>query len=176
MCILFVLNIAHNYDNKYLQVVVSYAKKPKYFHLTRSLKKLGRFVGRGSKQSIARAAVNNKSLLPQLVCALCSAIRKELKSLCSDKHDSILRLKSKPALENFTWKTVWLELEQNAPTFLALLVGLLPASKHQLDSVRPALCMCASILLKLTNQKMDLVQTVVSLVLKAGHATKQVGL
>lgn len=71
---------------------------------------------------------------------------------------------------------MWLELEQNAPTFLALLVGLLPASKHQLDSVHPALCMCASILLKLTNQKMDLVQTVVSLVLKAGHATKQVGL
>ena len=153
---------------------MSYAKKPKYFHLTRSLKKLGRFVGRGSKQSIA--AVNNKSLLPQLVRALCSAVRKEVKSLCSDKHYSILRLKSKPALENFTWKTVWLELEQNAPTFLVLLVGLLPGSKQQLDSVRPALCMCASILLKLTNQKVDLVQTVVSLVLKAGHATKQVGL
>ena len=95
---------------------MSYAKKPKYFHLTRSLKKLGRFVGRGSKQSIARAAVNNNSLLPQLVRALCSAIQKELKSLRSDKHDSILRLKSKPALENFTWKMVWLELEQNAPT------------------------------------------------------------
>ena len=57
---------------------MSYAKKPKYFYLTQSLKKLGtfgRFVRRGSKQSIARAAVN-KSLFPQLVRALC---RKELK-------------------------------------------------------------------------------------------------
>jgi len=34
--------------------------------------------------------------------------------------------------------------------------------------------MCASILLKLTNGKVNLVQTVISLVLKAGHATKQV--
>lgn len=153
---------------------MSYAKKPKYFHLTRSLKKLGRFVGRGRRKSIARAAVNNKSLFPEIVQSLCRTIKKEIKTVCSETHDSILKMKTKPALEQFTWKTVWLELQQNAPTLIDLLLGLLPASKSNLDSVRPALCMCASILLKLTNGKVNLVQTVISLVLKAGHATKQV--
>lgn len=94
--------------------------------------------------------------------------------MSSDTHDSILWLKLKPALEIFSWETVWLELQQIAPTLMALLVGLLPPSKAELDSCRPPLCMCASILLKLTNSKVNLAQTVISLILKAGHATKQV--
>ena len=36
--------------------------------------------------------------------------------------------------------------------------------------------LCASVILKLNNQKMNLVQSSVSLVLKAGHATKQVNI
>ena len=67
-----------------------------------------------------------------------------------------------------------MELKQNAPTLIDLLVGLLRASKSNLDSIHPVLCACASILLKLANQEVNLVQTVVSLVRKAGHATKQV--
>ena len=127
----------------------------------------GRFVRRGSKQSIARAAVNN-SLLSQLVRALCSAIRKELKKSVFWRTWLHSQSWIEACFGEFYLEGV-IELEQNAPTFLALLVGLLPASIQQLDSVHPVLCTCASILLKLTNQKVVLVQTVVSPVLKAGQ-------
>lgn len=157
-----------------MQVVVGHTKRPSYFHLTQSLKKLGRHVGRGNRQSIAKAAVSNTSLRPELVTAICGTVRAEIKHVCSNAHDSILRLKSKTALEHFTWETVWAELQQNTPTLMALLLGLLPASKCEREDVRPAMCLCASILLKLRNDKVNLIQSVISLVLKAGHATKQV--
>ncbi len=79
-------------------------KENKYHPLTNSLKKLGRFVGRGNRKSIAQAAVQNSTLLPPLVTKLAAHLRKnEIVPICSDTHDSLLRLKSKPALEKFTW-------------------------------------------------------------------------
>jgi len=64
-----------------LQVVVSYTKQQKYHHLTTSLKKLGRNIGRGNRKSIATAAVANKTLRPALVHRLSQELRKnELKS------------------------------------------------------------------------------------------------
>ena len=151
-------------------MVVDYKKRPCYFHLTQSLKKLGRYVGRGNRRSIAKAAVGNMTLRPELLTEMCGTVRAEMKSVSSDSHDSILRLKTKTALEHFTWETVWIELQQNAPTPMSLLVGLTPASKYKSKGIRPALCWCASILLKLRNDKVNLVQSVISLVLKAGHA------
>ena len=144
----------------------------KYFHLTASLKKIGKYVGRGKKCSIANAVVENTSLRREVVSALCTQSRKEL---CSDRHDSILRLTTKPALEQFTWERVWEELASNAPILLSILTGLLPCSKIQSKSCQAALCVCASVILKLQNHKVNLVQSVIGLVLKAGHATKQVG-
>ena len=83
-------------------------------------------------------------------------------------------MKNKTSLEHFSWETVWCELEQKAPTLMAFLVGLAPPSKRQSEHVKPALSLCASILLKLRNDKVNLVQSVTSLVMKAGHATKSV--
>ena len=57
---------------------------------------------------------------------------------------------------------------------LSILTNLLPLSKRDDKSVIPALCVCASIFLKLQNQKVNVVQTMIGLVLKAGHATKQI--
>ena len=149
--------------------------KNKYFHLTASLKKIGKYVGRGKKRSIANAVVENTSLRREVVSALCTQSRKEIIKLCSDRHDSILRLTTKPALEQFTWERVWEELASNAPILLSILTGLLPRSKIQSKSCQAALCVCASVILKLQNHKVNLVQSVIGLVLKADHATKQVG-
>lgn len=104
-------------------------KKPRYFYLTQSLKKLGRHVGHGNRRSIAQAAVRNTTLLPELVTALCEIAGAEMKSICSDNHDSILCLKSKTACEHFTWETMWAELQQYSPTLMAILLGLIPHSK-----------------------------------------------
>ena len=160
-----------------MQVVVSKnEEKNRCFHLSGSLKKIGKYVGRGKKGSIAVAVVENASLRGEVVSSLCNEARKEIQRLCSDSHDSILRLPTKPALEQFTWDRVWHELQLNAPLMLSILTNLLPLSKRDNKSVIPALCVCASIFLNLQNQKMNVVQTMIGLVLKAGHATKQVQL
>ena len=66
-----------------------------------------------------------------------------------------------------------MKLELKTPLLTATLAGLLPLSKKA-HSIIPALCVCASIILKLQNKKVIVVKTMISLVLKAGHATKQV--
>ena len=38
-------------------------KKNRYFYLSQSLKKIGKYVGRGKKRSIAKAVVENSTLL-----------------------------------------------------------------------------------------------------------------
>lgn len=146
----------------------------RYFHLSASLKKIGKYVGRGKKRSIANAVVENNSLQGEVVSSLCIQAHKQMKKLCSDKHDSILRMTTKPALEQFTWDRVWEELKLNVPLMLTILTGLVPPSKRESKSAQAALCVCASILLKMQNQKINLVQSVIGLVLRAGHATKQV--
>lgn len=152
---------------------MSHSTRNRYHHISHSLKKLARCVGHKNCKSIASAAVGNMKLRPHVVEKLARSIRmQELVPLCSDKHDSILRLKSKPALEHFSWETVWEELRVNAPLLLSFFSCLLPKRKQQ--EVHPAICMLASIVLRLNNQKVNLVQSVVSLILRAGHATKQV--
>ena len=117
--------------------------------------------------------MDNLTLRPELVTAMCRTVGAEIKCVCSDSCDSILRMKNKRALEHFTWETVWSELEQKTPTLTAILLELVPTFKRESEHIKP-LSLCASILLKLRNDKVNLVQSVISLVMKAGHASKQV--
>ena len=166
----------HKPVSVYLQVVVSdVQRKNRYFYLSRSLKKIGKYVGRGKKRSIAEAVIQNSALKYEVVVALGREVCKEISMICSDSHDSILRMKTKTALELFSWERVWLELKTHAPMLVALLVQLLPPSKRKsADVIHPALCICASILLKLRNNKVNVVQVMMAVILKAGHASKQV--
>ena len=91
-----------------------------------------------------------------------------MKQICSDKHHSILHMKFKEALKRFTWDRVWRELSDHVPTLLRVI------GSRNSENAKPALCVCTKILLKLRNPKMNLVQALVSLVLKAGHASIQV--
>ena len=144
-------------------------KKNRYFYLSQSLKKIGKYVGRGKKRSIAKAVVENSTLRDEVIFTLGRAVRKEISNICSDSHDSILRMKSKTAMKLFCWERIWLELQMHSPLLVALLIQLVPPSKHK--AFNPALCVCASIFLKMHN---DLFQAMVALILRAGHATKQV--
>ena len=64
----------------------AYGCKPTYSNLTQSLERLGRYVGRGNQRSIVRAAVDNLTLWPELVSAMCEAVEAEMKCVCSDSH------------------------------------------------------------------------------------------
>ena len=128
--------------------------------------KVGKVYWQGKKQSIVTAI---PQLRDHMVSAIAREVQKELKEICSNKYTSILRMKYKVSLEMFAWDRVWQELQSKAPTLLTILSGGASSS-----NIRPAICTCASILLKLRNPKINVVQAVVSLVLKAGHASIQV--
>lgn len=107
----------------------------------------------------------------EVVAALGNSVQKEIKKLCSDSHDSILRMKSKTALERFTWERVWLEIQMNAPLLVSLFLHHL---KEKTKLSGQLFAHALVFLLKLRCQKVNIVQAVIGVVLKAGHATKQV--
>lgn len=131
-------------------------------------------MGRGSRRSIACAAINNKTLQPYIIAELTKLIRGEVKELCSTKYDSILCMKVKHALEKFSWDRVWGELEKKCPILLQVLTESLPYTTRCKESIKPAMCTSACILLKLRCPSMSLLQGMLSIVLRAGHASKQV--
>ena len=97
-----------------LQVIVSQQeRKNRYFLLSRSLKKIGKYISRGNWRSIASAVIQNPSLKKEIVSSVCKEIQRVGKGVCSDAHDSILRMTLKPAIENFMWERIWQELELN---------------------------------------------------------------
>ena len=102
---------------------------------------------------IAKAIADNVMLRQEVVHQLCKICRKEIQKICSDTHDSILRMKSKVALEHFSWETVWLEMENNAPLLVAFFKQLFPPHKKEDQSTTMAICVCISILLQAQNSK-----------------------
>ena len=107
--------------------------------------------------------MGNPDLHPPVVRAVTKEVQNELKEICADGYDTILRMKYRVALEMFTWSRVWKELQSKTPTLLEILSG--GCSNRP---VQPSICTCASILMKLRNPKVNLVQAMVSVVLKAG--------
>jgi L1 cell adhesion molecule like protein len=97
------------------------------------------------------------------------SIDKELKSICSYNHDSVLR-DCIEGLRMFSWETIWLELLRNLPSLMKILSLLIP---QHLEN-KPLLSFAASLILKKRSPKMGLVQRAVSLLLYGNGACKQV--
>ena len=65
-------------------------------------------------------------------------------------------------------------LVAKAPVFLSFVKACVP--KRNAEKAKPVLCMCSAILLKYRNNKMSLVQCIISLILQAGHCGNQVSI
>ena len=75
-------------------------------------------------------------------------------------------------LKRFKWSSLLEELKQYAPQFLAILSSIIPSKKAKNQCA--VIGMCTAIILKHTCSKMSLMQKIVSTILYAGHASKQV--
>ena len=82
-------------------------------------------------------------------------------------HNSILR-DSHEAVKNFSWETIWLELQLKVPTLVNLLEQLLPKSSKHL------LCFIICTILKKRSPHMALMQRTISIMLYAKGCNKQV--
>lgn len=74
-------------------------------------------------------AFKDAKVRPKLVELLGKEIAKEVKSMCSEKRNSVLRLKSQEALYNFKWETLMNELQETAPSLHSVLETVVQQSK-----------------------------------------------
>ena len=95
---------------------------------------------------------------------------------------SLLRNSSVEVIKSFSWDAVAADIQMHAPTLSKVFKGCVDIQRrgyctskapHRPNSVI-ALCVCAAVMLKNRNENMNLFQRLVSLLLNAGHASKQV--
>ncbi len=155
--------------------------------LPKSLKTLGRSIGRKSRTSIARQSLKDQGIRKKILGYLGKDIQHELTGLCKKSFASVFRGRSAEVLQEFSWDQVVEELKNRAPTLHTFLNGCVDVKRRERPSkkarrakkaYRPSnsavLGVCASILLRHKNQQMNVLQCLVSLILHRGHAGKQV--
>ena len=127
---------------------------------------------RGERDRVLNRLLQNENVVLKAAEKIGVAMKKEIKLLCSNQLSSIIRENSKTALQFFSWETIVLELLNVAPLLVIML-------KHYLSTVpterlNHILCVCACILVRSRNNKMNMLQSVISILLFAGHAGKMV--
>ena len=138
--------------------------------MTPRRKHLGKAVARRSETSIAAESMKNPSTRQALLKLLGSEVRKEIRSMSAV---SFLGSGSIDDLNQFQWDRLHRELSTEAPILLSILIN---ATKTRVPRPNSHIIVgtCVSLLLKHRNPKMSLLQKMISIVLYAGHASKQV--
>lgn len=149
-------------------------KKPKTYFLTPTRKKIGKAVARGSKCTVARECFSDPTTRNFALNYLGTILRKEIKTMVSHNTNSILH-SPVSSMKCFTWDTLLDELKKYAPTFLHLLNSL-TKTKSKRPNEKAVIGICAAILLKHRDPTMSLIQKITSIILYAGHTSKQVNI
>lgn len=142
--------------------------------LTPSRRTMVKQLTRGSIISVARQCLKNTAARKSIIKSIGHMIRREVMTLCSESVSSVLSVKSTDAMEKFTWDALIEELQRNAPVFLQILQICTKSSKHRLIDQNAIIGVCCSLLCRYRSQRMNLLQRVISVILYAGHANKQV--
>lgn len=98
-------------------------------------------------------------------------VHKEVKMLCSDNVNSILKEDNPEVLKSFTWQIFQHELSTHAPIFMGVLES---ASVKSKPSSEVSVCLCAALIARSRTPTMTLPAKILSLVLYAGHSSKEV--
>ena len=148
-------------------------KSPKRYILTPRRKKFGKAIARRFNSSVIDECLKQEDTRKNLFKKLINLLQEDIRRMCSSKVNSILQNKTADALKQFSWDTVMKELVQHAPTLLHVLRGCTFSKKNK-DLINGTTCVCAAIIMHLKNQKMNMLQRILSLVLYAGHSAKLV--
>ena len=148
----------------------------------RSLKKLGRSVGRANRSAIARQVMKDDRIRTRVVELIGTHLGKEMKKLCTKEVTSVLRKADSDSVQQFTIQSIIEEMKTHAPSVLTVLRGCLHGRKRsrakkqksRIIDVDTLVGVCCAILLRGRSQKMNLLQRIVSLILFCGHASKRV--
>lgn len=146
------------------------------YTLTPVTKRLGRFVARGSRASIAKHCFEDERLRTHILAQLQKILHKEIALLCSDHTNSILKSQVAEDLVSFQWDVIYQELEKYAPTLLAVLKSCTGTTNLsvQRSNRMYLISLCAAIFCKHRRPTMSLLHKVIALILYSGHCSKQV--
>ena len=154
------------------QIRVGY-KRPKNFKLTPNRKHLGKAVARRSKKTIAVQCLKDQDIRKYVLKLIEREVHNEVKALCSNDADSILQQSDPEVLKSFKWNTLMSELVKYTPILKGLLesTGIPRRNRPNFDAV---VCLCIALLARNRNQRMNLVAKILSLIMYAGHSSKEV--
>ena len=128
-------------------------------------------IARGSTLSVAKHTLKDPVMRKTVVKGIGQMIRRELSALCIRAVPSVL---STGVLESFTWNNLIEELHKDAPVLLEILRVATKSTRHRSFNQNAIIGICSSILCRHRSARMSLIQKVISLILYAGHANKQV--
>ena len=129
-----------------------------------------RKVVRGSKQAVIGDCFKDPTTRTYVIRKVQSIVHKELRSLCSNKINSVLR---RADIRNFNWDELLNEVQFHAPVFFAIIQSCVHTTSPR-ENRKPIIGLCTAVLLKQKFHKMCLIQKLISIVLYAGHAGKEV--
>ena len=149
-------------------------------YLSRSMKKVGRSVGRSNPAAIARQVMFHAQIKKHILKEVGKVLQRDIKRACQIKTASLLRKRSAEDMCSFSWASLLGELKKNAPVFVKLLTDCV-VRKRKIEGKRSHCAsddaivgVCASILLRHRNQEMNLIQRIISMLLYSNHAPVQV--
>lgn len=137
--------------------------------MTPSRQALGKTLGIANRRSFVKHAFSQLRYREYLITSRGKILKSELRQLCSK---SLFLQTQKEDLCLFSWIRVCKELERKAPTINSLLQSCIRTSSS--FDKQAIVGTCVAILVKACRKSACLLQKIVSLVLYAGHAGKQV--
>ncbi len=136
---------------------------------------IGKNLARKRVVAFAKTVLRNSKLSQMMIQEIANKVRNECANLGSTKNPSILLKKSRADITRSALVSEW---EKRAPTLLLLLTAAYDRywSRPQntlSPTCAPALCMAGALLMKCRNKHMSGIQTSISILLNAGHASSQ---
>lgn len=131
-------------------------------------KKIASLLVRGKPKSLALELIKHRRYLQPLLGQVGALLKREMRHLCSNNvADSITSIK----LANFSWSNYFRKIKSHAPCIVELLTLILTGkSKTNKDIIR----VIVSIITSFKRSSMNVVQKMISIILYAGHCSKQV--
>lgn len=157
------------------QAKIFYHSKPQSYIVTPTRRRICRPLIRKNYKSFAVNCLRNKTTKKDVVECIGLELRSEVAAICSDRFNSITTQKSKSAIKNFshTYKSLLDEIRDRAPTLLTLLQYCL-STKQPGRNADAEIAFIVSIMGKHKRPSACQMQRVISLIMYAGHASKQV--
>ena len=141
--------------------------------LTPIRKRMGKSIARRSNKALADECMKSDSIRKYILQRLGVLLRYELKTMCSDAVNSVLKCKLDSEHNLFCWEMLHSELSIHAPLLLHILTEC-TKTHHKQNNRTAVIGMCCCILLKYRYMKMSAIQRIISIILYAGHSSKMV--